>query len=279
MSVAAALDRFTRRQRGLITRCPGVVRAGSAPAQIRTRLENGASGSRSGPSVYACRGRSTVVGAEPASRVLAYRRAELRVARKRPLTLADWRGAEQPGRNRGRARPSNPKSASTGCRGHRSGYPVRCGLHREFAASRPSPPNDAPRARGRCSRARARQDARRCNTEATSSDLESFRRCAQRLTPGPVARSVACRKVLAERLPGYSPGESDLETRALRALVSAGLPPPRQQYRMNWLERRYASTSPIRNRGSRSSSTRGSSMATATAPHSTSTRRDSTTCS
>jgi hypothetical protein len=38
--------------------------------------------------------------------------------------------------------------------------------------------------------------------------------------------------VLAARVPGYSPGESDLESRALRALADAGLPLPRQQYRM-----------------------------------------------
>ncbi len=35
--------------------------------------------------------------------------------------------------------------------------------------------------------------------------------------------------LLAQRLPGYDPGDSDLETRALRVLVSGGLPVPRQQ--------------------------------------------------
>ena len=38
--------------------------------------------------------------------------------------------------------------------------------------------------------------------------------------------------VLGLRLPGYDPGDSDIETRALRVLVAAGFPPPRQQYRI-----------------------------------------------
>ena len=45
-------------------------------------------------------------------------------------------------------------------------------------------------------------------------------------------------RILGDRLPGYSPGDSDLETRALRSLVGAGLPPPRQQYRMQLAGRR-----------------------------------------
>ncbi len=38
--------------------------------------------------------------------------------------------------------------------------------------------------------------------------------------------------MLGARIPGYDPGDSDLETRALRALTAAGLPPPKQQHRM-----------------------------------------------
>ena len=62
--------------------------------------------------------------------------------------------------------------------------------------------------------------------------LEELRRCAERLAPGPGRSVKAMHRVLADRLPGYSPGDSDLETRALRALVGGGLPPPRQQHRM-----------------------------------------------
>lgn len=38
--------------------------------------------------------------------------------------------------------------------------------------------------------------------------------------------------LLAERLPGYDPGDSDLETRVLCLLVSSGFPPPVQQHRL-----------------------------------------------
>ena len=38
--------------------------------------------------------------------------------------------------------------------------------------------------------------------------------------------------VLSERLPGYDPGDSDLEPRVLRTIVGAGLPPPVQQHRV-----------------------------------------------
>ena len=62
--------------------------------------------------------------------------------------------------------------------------------------------------------------------------LEELRRCAERLGPAPGRSLKGMQRVVGDRLPGYSPGDSDLETRALRALTRAGLPPPRQQYRM-----------------------------------------------
>ena len=68
--------------------------------------------------------------------------------------------------------------------------------------------------------------------------LEALRRCAERLGPAPGRSMNGIHRVLRERLPGYSPGDSDLETRALRALVAGGLPPPRQQHRMLLASRR-----------------------------------------
>jgi len=62
--------------------------------------------------------------------------------------------------------------------------------------------------------------------------LEGFRRCAGRLAPGPGRSMRRVRDVLGLRVPGYDPGDSDIETRALRLLVAAGFPPPRQQYRI-----------------------------------------------
>ena len=63
-------------------------------------------------------------------------------------------------------------------------------------------------------------------------DLEEFRRCAGRLLPAPGRSMSKVHAVLGARIPGYDPGESDLETRALRALTAAGLPPPKQQHRI-----------------------------------------------
>jgi hypothetical protein len=62
--------------------------------------------------------------------------------------------------------------------------------------------------------------------------LESFRRCVGRLAEAPGRRTSVLQELLAERLPGYNPGDSDLETRVLRVLVGQGFPPPAQQYRV-----------------------------------------------
>lgn len=60
--------------------------------------------------------------------------------------------------------------------------------------------------------------------------ISSIHRCAERLRSAPGRRMSIVRDVLATRVPGYDPGESDLEARALRAILRAGLPAPRQQY-------------------------------------------------
>ena len=52
------------------------------------------------------------------------------------------------------------------------------------------------------------------------------------LLPAPGRSMSKVHAVLGARIPGYDPGDSDLETRALRALTAAGLPPPKQQHRM-----------------------------------------------
>jgi very-short-patch-repair endonuclease len=62
--------------------------------------------------------------------------------------------------------------------------------------------------------------------------LERLRRCADRLVSGPGRRMDVVHGLLAERLPGYDPGDSDLETRVLRLIVRNGLPVPVQQHRV-----------------------------------------------
>jgi len=62
--------------------------------------------------------------------------------------------------------------------------------------------------------------------------LPRLRSCAARLDTAPGRRLSVVHAVLGERLPGYDPGDSDLETRVLRMIVGAGLPPPVQQHRV-----------------------------------------------
>ena len=63
-------------------------------------------------------------------------------------------------------------------------------------------------------------------------ELEAVRACTARLA-GPGRRKLSViREVLAPRLPGYDPGDSDLEVRALQVLQRAGLGLPAQQHRV-----------------------------------------------
>jgi putative AbiEi antitoxin of type IV toxin-antitoxin system len=62
--------------------------------------------------------------------------------------------------------------------------------------------------------------------------LAALRSCVARLEAAPGRRMSILHELLAERLPGYDPGESDLETRVLRILIAHGFPPPVQQHRI-----------------------------------------------
>lgn len=62
--------------------------------------------------------------------------------------------------------------------------------------------------------------------------LVSLERCVARLVGAPGRRPAVVQELLAERRPGYDPGESDLETHVLRVIVAHGFPPPVQQHRV-----------------------------------------------
>lgn len=62
--------------------------------------------------------------------------------------------------------------------------------------------------------------------------LDTLRRCVARLAEAPGRRPAVLHELLAERVPGFDPGDSDLETRVLRLLVTNGLAPPVQQHRV-----------------------------------------------
>ena len=69
--------------------------------------------------------------------------------------------------------------------------------------------------------------------------IDDLRSRVNRLRPAP-GRSVArLRRVLADRIPGYDPGESELEGRIARIIDAAGLPRPEHQLRVDLGERRY----------------------------------------
>lgn len=62
--------------------------------------------------------------------------------------------------------------------------------------------------------------------------LAEVARCVKRLPPAPGRAPSVVHALLARRWPGYDPGDSDFETRVLRLIAAAGLPLPRQQYRV-----------------------------------------------
>lgn len=69
--------------------------------------------------------------------------------------------------------------------------------------------------------------------------LEELRARVDRTHPAP-GRSVATlRKVLVKRLPGYDPGESELEGRISRLIDAHRLPRPKQQHRVRFGRARY----------------------------------------
>jgi very-short-patch-repair endonuclease len=62
--------------------------------------------------------------------------------------------------------------------------------------------------------------------------LRAVRICVSGLRPAPGRRPLVIQRLLAERLPGYQPGDSHQEVRVLRVLVDAGLPEGVQQHRV-----------------------------------------------
>ncbi len=69
--------------------------------------------------------------------------------------------------------------------------------------------------------------------------LEDFRERVDRSRPAPGRSIKKLRIVLATRIPGYDPGESELEGRIARIIDRAGLPRPTQQHRVRFDSNRY----------------------------------------
>jgi very-short-patch-repair endonuclease len=69
--------------------------------------------------------------------------------------------------------------------------------------------------------------------------LADLRRCSEGLRPAPGRHLKKIHAVLARRLPGYEPGESNLQMRFARDLVAHGLPEPAVEHRVRIGGRRY----------------------------------------
>jgi hypothetical protein len=93
--------------------------------------------------------------------------------------------------------------------------------------------------------------------------LDQLRTVADALDGPGRRRCTAMRAILADRLPGYDPGGSAPEVRLARLLVRAGLPAPVAQHRSRWVHAPPASTSPTPITAWSSSTTAGSSTASA----------------
>lgn len=70
-------------------------------------------------------------------------------------------------------------------------------------------------------------------------NLEEFRERVARLRPAPGRSMKTLRRLLADRVPGYDPGESELEGRIMRIIDRADLPRPSQQHRVQLDGHRY----------------------------------------
>ena len=69
--------------------------------------------------------------------------------------------------------------------------------------------------------------------------LEELRSRVNRTRPAPGRSVRKLQQVLRDRIPGYDPGESDLEARLARIIIRAGLPAPTQQHRVSYGPDRY----------------------------------------
>jgi hypothetical protein len=222
----AKLNLITKRQRALITR-EQAMRAGLTNAQIETLLRRAVLIAIR-PNVYALAGAPASWEQSALAAVLAA--GPRAYASHSTARLWGFRHFEQPD-HLDVVAPLGRKIGLAGVLGHRSrelfddDLTIRLGIPVVSAAR--APVDVAAALRGDTLGATLDNLLRR-----RVLTLEDLRRCVGRLHPGPGRSLVPVHRVLADRWPGYDPGESDLETRALRAIVKAGLPPPRQQYRI-----------------------------------------------
>jgi hypothetical protein len=222
-----ALDRITRVQYALITRVQALA-AGLTDAEISARLRNG-TWIEIRPSVYVIAGAPQSWHQVVLASLLAFG-CDTWASHATAAHLWALKGFDQPEQLE-LVSTLKSRTRLSGVRGRQSGALFESDLTRRHRI----PTVTAERALIDVSSRLTTDRLGRVLDDAIRRkliDLEEFRRCAQRVLPAPGRSISKVHAVLAARIPGYDPGDSDLETRALRALTAAGLPPPKQQHRM-----------------------------------------------
>lgn len=226
MNIREKTAAVARRQYGLVTKRQALD-AGLSPAQIKARVRSG-EWVLLRPTVYAIAGAPVTWAATVCAAVLG---AEPKAWASHQTAAALW---GFPGAMTDPIEiltPLGRQARIAGVRRHRSGALFSDDLSRQSAISVTSPERTLVDLSGFCGAhelGRVLDDGLRRGLVR----LERLRRCVGRLEGGPGRRPAVIHDLLAARLPGYDPGDSDLETRVLSLLASRGHPLPVQQYRV-----------------------------------------------
>ena len=217
------VNRLTRRQHGLITRAQAR-QLGFTVRQIEDRIERG-QWLALRPGVYAVAGMPPTRDQALLAVALAVQ-GSVAISHRSAAGLWTMTGMEKPDSIEVVTDVSR-WARLEGVVGHRS----RALFHEDLVDLRGIPVTSRARTLVDLSGAVSIGQLRRALEDSLRHGLSlaALRRCAGRLPSGPGRRMTLVHTLLAERLPGYDPGDSDLETRALRVLVGGGLPIPRQQ--------------------------------------------------
>ena len=224
MNNRLALNQIARRQHALITRDQALA-AGLSPFQVRERIRSG-EWCAVRPGVYAVNGAPPTWLQAVAAVGLG---TQVWISHQTAGSLWALPGVSDDAIHVVTSLDRLVRLA--GVKGHRSGALFTADLTSRYQISVTTPARTLVDLSARLSLphlGRAVDDALRRRILT----LPALDRCVARLVGAPGRRPAAVHEVLAQRVPGYDPGDSDLETRVLRVVVGAGFPPPVQQYRI-----------------------------------------------
>lgn len=233
MTRQESLNRLTRRQHGLVTRAQAF-HLGFAVSHIEDRMER-SHWVAVRPGVYAVAGMPPTREQALLAIALAVRQP-VAISHRSAGALWAMKGIEEPDRIEV-VTDLGHWARLEGVVGHRS----RALFEEDLAELRGIPVTSRERTLVDLSGSLSLAELGRCLDHSLRHGLSlaALRRCAGRLPAGPGRRMKLVHALLGERLPGYDPGDSDLETRVLRVLVTGGLPVPRQQVPVKVGRRRF----------------------------------------